>query len=169
MNLLLNSSKVGLHLLYPCGIEGGMTPSELHTAVNAFDPEMAQANHSLAPMNISSVKGLWGEQDNMTFVVYQPANKTVAIIFFDEGMPYQVRQSFLESLRIRIGSRSPESYCSPVQLTPAESVGSNSIFNNSTDKEFGKDMEAMFTGQNISQEALMADQQASKENAGIAE
>lgn len=171
MSLLLNGSKVGLHLLYPCEIKEGLTPSGLRESVNAFDPEMAQANYNLTPMNISGQKALWAVLDNMTFVVYQPANNTVAIIFFDEDMPYLMKLSFLESLRINIGSELPERYCSPskAEFSPVEKVGSNSIFNNSTDKEFGQDMEAMLTGQKISQEALMADQQVNKEEAETAQ
>ncbi|MFB3765768.1 MAG: hypothetical protein ACE14P_11060 [Methanotrichaceae archaeon] len=167
MSLMLNGSKVGLHLLYPCEIRKNLTLSGLRGSVNAFDPEMAQASYNSTPINISGLKALWGGLDNMTFAVYQPADTTVAIIFFNVGMPYRMKLDFLASLRIKLSDQLPERYCAPTksELSSIEMVGRNSIFNNSTDKEFGPDMEAVLAGQQISQEALMNDQQFSRERA----
>lgn len=164
-SLLLGGGKVGLHLLYPCAIRENLTPSELRSEANAFDPEMAQASYNMTPVNISGTNALWGTLDNMTFSIYQPSNMTIAIIFFDNGTSYQIENDFLKSLKIEMGSKVPERYCaqSGSKPSPAQNEGRQDIFNSSTSNEFGPDMEAMITGHEISQDALNADRQAREE------
>jgi hypothetical protein len=100
-------------LLYPCEIRADLTPSGLRSAANAFDPKMAQADYNSTPINISGQKALWDELENMTFAIYQPSKRTAAIIFFDEGTPYGIKMSFLESLMINVSDQSPQKYCIP--------------------------------------------------------
>jgi hypothetical protein len=159
--LSLNGSNVGLHLLYPCEMNGDLTPSGLRSVANAFDPEMGQASYNSTPLEISGLDALFGEAENMTFAIYQPSKETVAIIFFDEGTPYDVQRNFLESLSINVSGQSPQSYCpqSSVGSDLAENNGSRDLFNNSTDEDFMPDTEARLTGEEIAKEAMMEEKQ----------
>jgi hypothetical protein len=163
--LLLNGSKMGLHLLYPCKIKADLTLSGLRSATNAFDPTMGQADYNSTPIKISGLDALWGKLENMTFAVYQPSKGTVAIIFFDEGTPYDIILSFLDSLSINVSDQSPQNYCpqSSFESGLIEMNESSGVFNYSTDEDFMPDTEAKLIGHEISQEALMDEQQMGRE------
>ncbi len=218
-SMLLSGNNIRLRLLYPCRIEDKLGPSEIRAFINAFDPQIKQARYSSTPLNISGRRAVWGELKNRTFAAYQPSNKTIAIIIFDEGLPYAVISSFLNSLKIDINdSHPPQTYCQPPNASPRRTSNATNLSNITTndtakgaanntaknitknitrniiknitrnitkgvtndkdfdalnlsstiandtakDKDFGPDIEAMMTRMEVSQEALMAEQEAAR-------
>ncbi len=188
-SLLLNGSNVGLLLLYPCEIKADLEPSGLRALAESFDPQLRMAAYSSTPLKISGNKAIWGELKNRTFAAYQPSNRTLAVIFFDEGLPYGTISSFLNSLQITVSeSNSPRMYCQQSNVTaqPAKNATTTQPAKNTTaitttttkiepadfpdnisrdilnDTGFGQDTEAMMSRMDISQEALMAEQEATK-------
>lgn len=203
-SLMLNGGNVSLHLIYPCSINADLGPSEIRSFLNAFDPQTEQALYSSTPLDISGRIAVWGELRNRTFAAYQPSNGTIAVIIFDEDLPYAVISSFLNSLQISIDeSGLRQMYCQPPAALPgqtSEDQNPSNITSNVTanetvmdiamnrssdvqvqakphlnitanetamdiamDKEFGPDAEALLAGREVSQEALMAEQQMARQ------
>lgn len=203
-SLMLGGDSVRLHLIHPCSINADLGPSEIRSFLNAFDPQTEQAIYSSTPLDISGRIAVWGELKNRTFAAYQPSNGTIALIIFDENLPYAVISSFLNSLQITIDERGMrQMYCQPPAALPDQTSEDQNISNitsnvtanetvmdiamnrssdvqvqakphlditaNETavdiamDKDFGPDAEALLAGREVSQEALMAEQQMARQ------
>ncbi len=125
-SLLLNGSRVGLHLLYPCQVpQAELEPAAMKSLLEAYDPAFMQANYSDSMLSVSSHPAQWGQiaSQNQIFVAYQPTNQTPALIMMDGSMSDELMVAFLENLRITpkegVSPLSP-GYCSDTTVNPAE-------------------------------------------------
>ena len=123
-SMLLNGSRVSLHLLYPCQPpQTELEPAAMKSLIEAYDPAMMQANYSDSNLSIGDRPALWGEVANQIFVAYQPTNQTPALILMDGSMSDELMVGFWGDLRItpKEGS-SPllPGYCPDSTAAPAE-------------------------------------------------
>jgi len=99
--MLLNGSRVSLHLLYPCQApQTELEPEAMKSLLEAYDPAMMQANYSDSMLSIRNRSALWGEVDSQIFVAYQPSNQTPVLILMDGNMSDELMVAFLGDLRI---------------------------------------------------------------------
>ncbi len=123
-SLLLNGSRVSLHLLYPCQApQTKMEPAAMRSLLEAYDPAMLQANYSDSNLSIGNHSALWGVVANQIFVAYQPTNRTPALILMDGNMSDELMVGFLADLSItpKEGSSPlPPGYCPDSAAAPAE-------------------------------------------------
>lgn len=104
--LQLSSGNIYVHLLYPSApITSRLSRAEIRSVLETFRPEMAGAGYYDSPLNISGRSAVSGElqlqSGNQTFIAYQPGIRTVAVIFFDEGLAQDAESSFLRTLYIQ--------------------------------------------------------------------
>jgi hypothetical protein len=170
--MLLNGSRVSLHLLYPCQApQTELEPAAMKPLIEAYDPVMMQANYSDSMKSFSGRPALWGQMvnQNQIFVAYQPTNQTLALILMDGNMSDELMAGFLGDLRItpKEGS-SPllPGYCPDstaasaevnVQSNPAASTEASSQLTGETTAESRQ--EKLMT----SKEKMAADMEAAKE------
>ena len=99
--ILLNGSRVGLYLLYPCQAPQTLLESEaLKSLLAASDSSILQANYSDTLLGISGRPAIWGLMANQVFAAYQPTNQTAAVIVMDGSLPEETMTDFLGNLTI---------------------------------------------------------------------
>jgi hypothetical protein len=85
--LLINGSRVSLHLLYPCQAPTSqLEPDALKTAINAFNSGLNQTIYNPTPLNISGQSALWGQVGSQIVIAYQPSIQTIALVLIDESL-----------------------------------------------------------------------------------
>jgi hypothetical protein len=108
--LLINGSRVSLHLLYPCQAPAAqLEPAAMKSLLEAYDPAMKQASYFDSLLNINGRPAIGGQVADQIFAAYQPTNQTVALILMDMNMSQDLMVSFLSGLRI-----SPKEGSSPL-------------------------------------------------------
>lgn len=172
-SMLLNGSRVSLHLLYPCQTpQTEMEPAAMKSLLEAYDPAFMQANYSDSMLSVSGRPALWGQMasQNQIFVAYQPTNQTPALILMDGSMSDELMVAFLGDLRItpKEGS-SPLSpgYCPDTTTVPVESsVENTTVTNNEAGGQVTGQTTAAEARQDkfmTSKEKMAADMEAAKE------
>lgn len=105
--LLINGSRVSLHLLYPCQAPTArLETNALKTAINTFNPALSQTVYNPTPLNISGQSALWGQVGNQIAVAYQPSIKTIALVLIDESLDENTLEYLLGSLEITVNEGS---------------------------------------------------------------
>lgn len=105
--LLINGSRVSLHLLYPCQAPAAqLEPNALKTAINTFNSALSQTVYNPTPLNISGKSALWGQVGNQIVVAYQPSIKTIALVLIDESLDENTLEYLLGSLEITVNEGS---------------------------------------------------------------
>jgi len=169
-SMLLNGSRVSLHLLYPCQApQTEMEPAAMKSLLEAYDPAMMQANYSNSNLSVGDRPALWGEVANQIFVAYQPANQTPALILMDGNMSDELMVGFLGDLRITpkegISPLLP-GYCLDSTAAPAEvNVESNPAASAETSSQLTGETTAESRKAKLmtSKEKMAADMEAAKE------
>jgi len=142
-SMLLDGSRVGLHLLYPCEApQKELDPADLKPYLESFNPILKQATYN------ESIEGpvLWGQIGNQIFISYQPNNQTIALVLMDMNMSESMMTTFLGNLSITVNegiipaSNCPdttnteevaqESAAQPAVQTPAAETTSNAAVAN---------------------------------------
>ena len=124
-SMLLNGSRVGMHLLYPCiAPQKELEPAELKPFLEAYNPILAQATYN------DSVTGpvLWGQIGNQIFIAYQPNNLTVALVLMDINMSEKMMTTFLGNLSITLNEGATPitpGYCPDTTVAPAQATAQN--------------------------------------------
>jgi len=121
--LQLSSGNIYVHLLYPSTpINSRLSRAEIRTMLEAFRPEMTGAGYYDTPLNISGKSAVSGElqlqSGNQTFVAYQPGIRTVAVVFFDQGLAQEVQSSFLKTLYIQTNEDASTQSAMPLIIAP---------------------------------------------------
>jgi hypothetical protein len=122
--LLLNGSKVMLHLLYPClPPQTKLEPDALKSLLEDYNPAIKQVNYSDAMIGIGGLPAIFGQVGKQIFASYQPTNQTPAAIVMDVSTNEAIMVSFLENLQITvIEGNSPlvPGYCPDTTAASAE-------------------------------------------------
>lgn len=107
-SMLLDGSRVELHLLYPCQPpQTELAPADLKPYLEAYDPVFSQAAYN---ESVTSPV-LIGRIGNLKFVANQ-RNKTLFLVTADMNLSDATWGSFLENLRISINEDvAPASNC----------------------------------------------------------
>jgi len=172
-SMLLNGSRVSLHLLYPCQTpQTELEPAAMKSLLEGYDPAFMQANYSDSMLSVSGRPALWGQMasPNQIFVAYQPTNQTPALILMDGIMSDDLMVAFLGDLRITpkegVSPLSP-GYCSDTTAVPAEAnVENTPAINNATGGQVTGQTTAAEARQDklmTSKEKMAADMEAAKE------
>ena len=129
-SMLLNGSRVSLHLLYPCQApQTELEPEALKSLIGTYDPALMQTNYSDSLLAISGLPAIWGQLANQKIIAaYQPSNQTPALIVMDESMNEDTMASFLEYLQITVKEGSspllpgycPDTTAASSEVKPAE-------------------------------------------------
>ncbi len=108
-SMLLNGSRVELHLLYPCQAPyEELEPAKLKPYLEAFDPILAQTVYNESEI----APALLGKIGNRNLIAYQPNNLTVALILTDVNMSANMTATFLGNLSIAVNEGiAPPSNC----------------------------------------------------------
>jgi hypothetical protein len=129
--LLINGSRVSLHLLYPCQAPASqLEPDALKTAVNTFNSGLNQTIYNPTPLNISDQSALWGQVGNQIVIAYQPSIQTIALVLIDESLDENTLEYLIGSLQITVNQGSTPlwpGYCPDTtepEASAAESAGS---------------------------------------------
>jgi hypothetical protein len=147
--LLINGSRVSLHLLYPCQAPTArLEPNALKTAINTFNSGLSQTVYNPTPLNISGQSALWGQVGNQIVVAYQPSIKTIALVMIDESLDENTLEYLLESLEITVNEGSSPlfpGYCPDTGgsgAVPAQAVSKSTVpaLDSSMFKEKGFDV-----------------------------
>jgi hypothetical protein len=119
-SMLLNGSRVELHLLYPCQAPyEELEPAKLKPYLEAFDPILAQTVYNES--EIGPV--LLGQIGNRNLIAYQPNNLTVALVLTDINMSANMMATFLGNLSIAVNEGiAPPSNCPDTTDTVAPAV-----------------------------------------------
>lgn len=119
-SMLLDGSRVGLHLLYPCEApNGALLPSEIKPYIVAYAPELAGAAFDENATDEGSL--LFGQIGNQNLIAAQPNNQTIALILLDRNMSEELTASFVGNLSIFVNeSIAPPSNC--LDVTASETV-----------------------------------------------
>ncbi len=138
--LLINGSRVSLHLLYPCqALASQLEPDALKAAINAYNPTMSQAVYNPNPLNISGQSALWGQVGSQVIIAYQPSVQTIALVLIDESLDENTLEYLIGSLEITVNQGSSPlwpGYCpdtsgsEAVPSEPAKSVNENIAMDN---------------------------------------
>jgi hypothetical protein len=105
--LLINGSRVSLHLLYPCQAPvAQLEPAALKAAIDGYNSGMAQAVYNPTPLNVSGQSASWGQVSNQIFVAYQPSVQTIALVLIDESLDETSMEYLLGSLQITVNKGS---------------------------------------------------------------
>jgi hypothetical protein len=100
-SLLLNGSRVVLHLLYPCQApQSLLDPASMKSLVEAYDSAMAKASYSNETLAVGGKPAIGGMVGSQIFVAYQPTNQTPALVLIDGNMNEENMVAFLQYLRI---------------------------------------------------------------------
>jgi hypothetical protein len=147
--LLINGSRVSLHLLYPCQAPASqLEPDALRAAINAFNSGLNQTIYSPTPLNISGQSALWGQVGSQIVVVYQPSIQTVALVLVDDSLDENTLEYLLGSLQISVNQGSSPlwpGYCSGTeesQAAPAEPVNEDIAVASEMLEDKGPEVEA---------------------------
>jgi hypothetical protein len=98
-SVLLNSSRVGIHIIYPCQIpQRELEPAELIPLLEEYNSALTDAKYN----DTMQEHVLWGEVASQIFFAYQPINQTVALVLMDKNMSEKIMTSFLENLSIDV-------------------------------------------------------------------
>lgn len=101
--LLVNGSRVSLHLLYPCQAPAAKAePNAIKAAINAYNSGVSQTVYNPTPLNISGQSALWGQVGNQIVVAYQPSVQTIALVLIDESLDENSLEYLLGSLKITV-------------------------------------------------------------------
>jgi hypothetical protein len=124
-SMLLNGSRVSLHLLYPCQApESSLDPESLKSLIAAYDPVLMQMNYSDSLLSISGLPAIWGQLANQKIIAaYQPTNQTPALIVLDGSMNEETMAEFLQYLQITVKEGSSplfQGYCPDTTSVSAE-------------------------------------------------
>jgi hypothetical protein len=171
-SMLLNGSRVGLHLLYPCiAPQKELQPAELKPFLEAYDPILAQAKYN------ESVPGpvLLGLIGNQNFIAYQPNNQTVALVLMDINMSATMMTALLENLSIVVNDGvTPPGNCPDItDTTVAPAVAAvqknqtTSLVNDNELTPAETKKETLATGREkmaLDREAALAKMKATREN-----
>jgi len=140
-SMLLNGSRVELHLLYPCQApQEELEPAKLKPYLEAFDPILAQTVYNESGQG----PALLGQLGNRNLIAYQPNNMTVALILTDINMSANMMAAFLGNLSISVNEGvAPPSNCPDTMadnvapdVAPAEAaIQDNSIPSEVADKK----------------------------------
>lgn len=121
--LLINGSRVSLHLLYPCEAPASqLEPDALKTAVNSFNSGLNQTVYNPTPLNISGQSALWGQVGNQIVVAYQPSIQTIALVLIDESLDENTLEYLIGSLQIAVNQGSSPlwpGYCPDTTVSEA--------------------------------------------------
>lgn len=124
--MLVNGSRVSLHILYPCqALAANAEPNALKAAINAFNPGLSQTVYNPNPLNISGQSALWGQVGNQIIVAYQPSAQTIALVLIDESLDENTLEYLLGSLEITVTEgKSPlwPGYCQDTSISEAASA-----------------------------------------------
>lgn len=165
--LILNESRVFLHLLFPCRMpSANMEPAELRSRIEAFDPSLKEMTYNTAPLNISGRQALWGGDANRTFAFFQPSNQTLALVLMDENLTEKVRMSLLGSLQITVSqNNSPllPGYCAEPEAAAANAENNTNAYYQYHPTERGGDVEARLARFEAAKEQMAAESEATKE------
>jgi hypothetical protein len=129
--LLINGSRVSLHLLYPCQAPASqLEPDALKAAINAFNSGLNQTIYNPTPLNISGQSALWGQVGNQIVIAYQPSIQTIALVLIDESLDENTLEYLIGSLQITVNQGSSPlwpGYCPDTtepEVAAAEPAGS---------------------------------------------
>lgn len=133
-SLLLNQSRVTLHLLYPCQApQTALEPSDMKSLLEGYNSAMKQANYSSELLSVGGMPALGGMVANQIFVAYQPSNRTPALIVMDGSMDEEVLVGFLQYLRIVVNDASTPltpGYCpDTTSAAPQDNTNTNTNTN----------------------------------------
>jgi hypothetical protein len=102
-SLLLNGSRVVLHLLYPCQApQSLLDAASMKSLLKGYDSAMAQASYSNETLAVGGMPALGGMIGNQIFVAYQPTNQTPALVLMDGNTSEEILVDFLKNLRITL-------------------------------------------------------------------
>jgi hypothetical protein len=173
--LLFDMSEVHLHLLYPCVISSEMQESDVKFQIEAFDPDIEAASYSDLPLSVNGQPAVWGQSGNWTFVAYQVADNTLALIYFEESLPEEILSSFLEALEIMVNQAvsplwpgycmqtSPEQKAEPAVVYKNVSSYSNNDIDYDLQNSQGPDAEARMARFEATKERMMSEMEDTKE------
>lgn len=133
--LLINGSRVSVHLLYPCDELGSqLDAAALKAAIDAYNPAMSQAVYNPTPLNMSEQSASWGQVGSQIFVAYQPSVQTIALVLIEDSLDENTMEYLLGSLNIAVTKGSsplfpgycPDSGESASEAAPAGSANGSS-------------------------------------------
>jgi len=102
-SILLNGSRVVVHLLYPCQAPQSMLDAAaMKSLLDAYDSAMASAVYSNETLAVGGMPGYGGMVGDQIFVAYQPTNQTPALVQLDGNMNEENMVAFLQYLRITL-------------------------------------------------------------------
>lgn len=167
-SLLLNGSRVTLHLLYPCQAPQTMLePAAMRSLLEAYNPALAQANYSSELLSVGGMPAVGGMVQNQIFVAYQPTNQTPALVVMDGGIDEEILVDFLQYLRITVNEGA--SLLMPGYCPDTTKVNSQaSATSNAAAGGVATPAEARKTTFESNKEKMAADMQAAKEKLAAA-
>jgi hypothetical protein len=165
-SLLLNGSRVTLHLLYPCQAPQTMLePAAIKSLLEAYNPALAQANYSSELLSVGGMPAVGGMVQNQIFVAYQPTNQTPALVVMDGDIDEEIFVDFLQYLRITVNegaSLLTPGYCPDTTTAPSQ------IDTAASGKVTTTPAEARKTTFESNKAKMAADMQAAKEKLAAA-
>lgn len=171
--LLINGSRVSLHLLYPCQAPTSqLEPDALKTAINAFNSGLNQTVYNPTPLNISGQSALWGQVGSQIVVVYQPSIQTIALVLIDDSLDENTLEYLIGSLQITVNQGSspllpgycPDTTVSEAATTePAGSANEDIAMASKMLEDKGPEVEIEPTVPESSKDRMNADIEAAKE------
>ncbi len=171
--LLINGSRVSLHLLYPCQAPTSqLEPDALKTEINAFNSGLNQTIYSPTPLNISGQSALWGQVGSQIVIAYQPSIQTIALVLIDESLDENTLEYLIGSLQITVNQGSSPlwpGYCpdttgsEAASAEPAESVNEDIAVASKMLEDKGPEVEAEPTVPESSKDRMSSDIEAAKE------
>ncbi len=172
-SLLLNGSRVTLHLLYPCQAPQTMLePAAIKSLLEAYNPALAQANYSNELLSVGGMPAVGGMVQNQIFVAYQPINQTPALIVMDGSIDEEILVDFLKYLRITVNEGASllmPGYCPDTTTAPSQINSQASATNNAAvGGKVPTPAEARKTTFESNKEKMAADMQAAKEKLAAA-
>lgn len=174
-SLLLNGSRVVVHLLYPCQAPQSMLDAAaMKSLLEAYNSDMAQASYSNETLAVGGMPAVGGMVGNQIFVAYQPTNQTPALVQLDSNMSDENLVAFLQYLRITVkegASPLTAGYCPDSTATTApaqvstESTATNNVAAGPAAQTPAEVREATFEAK---KEKMAADMEAAKEKLAAA-
>ncbi|MDM7912810.1 MAG: hypothetical protein QUS09_06905, partial [Methanotrichaceae archaeon] len=171
--LLINGSRVSLHLLYPCQAPASQLEADaLKTAIIAFNSGLNQTIYSPTPLNISGQSAVWGQVGSQIVVAYQPSIQTIALVLIDDSLDENTLEYLLGSLQITVNQDSTPlwpGYCpdttgsEATSAEPAGSVDEDIALASKMLEERGAEVEAEPAVPESGKDRMTADIEAAKE------
>jgi hypothetical protein len=149
-SMLLDGSRVGLHLLYPCEApQKELNPADLKPYLESFNPILEKATYN------ESIEGpvLWGQIGNQIFISYQPNNQTIALVLMDMNMSENMMTMFLGNLSIAVNEG----------ITPASNCPDTANAANAPSQEVAQTIEQTPATETASNAAVANDAASSKD------